>query len=151
MSKIKVYLDNCCFNRPYDNQNDVKIKLETEAKLVIQEMILSGKLVLCWSYILDFENINNPFKERQIEIDKWSYKAECYTEEKQEILNLMKEIVSKGIKPLDALHISCSIDMNCDYFITVDRGILKKYNKIKHISIKSPIDFIYILEDYNNE
>jgi len=33
---LKVYLDNCCFNRPFDNQNQVRIRIETEAKLFIQ-------------------------------------------------------------------------------------------------------------------
>ena len=42
---MKVYLDNCGFNRPYDNQDHLSIKLETEAKLRIQEMIKEKKLL----------------------------------------------------------------------------------------------------------
>ena len=53
---IKVYLDNCCFNRPYDNQSHLRIRLESEAKLKIQEEIRSGAYKLIWSYILDYEN-----------------------------------------------------------------------------------------------
>ena len=34
---MKIYLDLCCFNRPFDDQTKARIKLETEAKLVIQE------------------------------------------------------------------------------------------------------------------
>jgi predicted nucleic acid-binding protein len=34
---MRLYLDNCCFNRPFDNQEQLKIKLETEAKLFIQQ------------------------------------------------------------------------------------------------------------------
>jgi hypothetical protein len=30
---MRLYLDNCCFNRTFDNQEQLKIKLETEAKL----------------------------------------------------------------------------------------------------------------------
>ena len=54
----------------------------------------------------------------------------------------MKDIEILGIKPLDALHISCAVEANCDFFITVDKGILKKKNKIDYISIISPMDFI---------
>ncbi len=54
------YLDNCCFNRPYDDQNHQKILLETEAKLNIQQKITIGEIELVWSYILDFENNENP-------------------------------------------------------------------------------------------
>ena len=29
---MRVYLDNCCYNRPYDEQVQLRIRLETEAK-----------------------------------------------------------------------------------------------------------------------
>lgn len=38
-----LYLDNCCFNRPYDDQSHTQIFLETQAKLHIQESILTGQ------------------------------------------------------------------------------------------------------------
>jgi len=44
MNKIRVYPDNCCFNRPYDNQDKLSIKLETIAKIRIQEMIKTGDI-----------------------------------------------------------------------------------------------------------
>ena len=34
---MKIYLDNCCFNRPYDDQTQIRISLETQAKLYVQE------------------------------------------------------------------------------------------------------------------
>lgn len=34
---MKIYLDNCCYNRPYDDQSQLRISLETQAKLYIQE------------------------------------------------------------------------------------------------------------------
>jgi len=30
--RMKVYLDNCCFNRPFDDQSSPVVRLETEAK-----------------------------------------------------------------------------------------------------------------------
>ena len=42
MSKVKIYLDNCCYNRPYDDQNQLKIELETKAKLYIQDLIVNN-------------------------------------------------------------------------------------------------------------
>ncbi len=36
---LKIYLDNCVFNRPFDDQSQIKIKLETEAKLYILDFI----------------------------------------------------------------------------------------------------------------
>ena len=53
---MKIYLDNCCFNRPFDDQKQIKIQVDTEAKLFIQTKILENELELVWSYILDYEN-----------------------------------------------------------------------------------------------
>ena len=72
---MRIYLDNCCFNRPYDDQSNLRIRLEAEAKLKIQEEIRSGVYALVWSYILDYENSKNPFKERKEQIAKWKMYA----------------------------------------------------------------------------
>jgi hypothetical protein len=47
--KTKIYLDNCCFNRPYDDQIQPKVILETLAKLYIQERVLKQEIDLVWS------------------------------------------------------------------------------------------------------
>ena len=39
MREIRIYLDNCVFNRPFDEQTSIRIKLETEAELYIQNKI----------------------------------------------------------------------------------------------------------------
>ncbi len=41
---MRVYLDNCCYNRPYDDQSQLRISLETQAKIQIQGMIRNGEL-----------------------------------------------------------------------------------------------------------
>jgi predicted nucleic acid-binding protein len=51
----------------------------------------------------------------------------------------------KKIKPLDALHLSCSINAKVDYFITVDDDILKY--KTNEILILDPIGFIKYWEN----
>ena len=29
---MRIYLDNCCYNRPYDDQSKIRIRLETKMK-----------------------------------------------------------------------------------------------------------------------
>ena len=48
---VRVYLDNCCFNRPFDDQRQVRIRLEAEAKLYIQEQIRGSTLELAGSLV----------------------------------------------------------------------------------------------------
>ena len=37
---MRVYLDNCSYNRPYDDQSQMRIHLETQAKLYIQDIMM---------------------------------------------------------------------------------------------------------------
>lgn len=139
---MKVYLDNCCYNRPYDDQNSLIIRIETEVKLEIQDRIRANKIDLVWSYILDYENHHNPHEERSSEIAAWSDIAKEYIVESEQLLQRMRMYEKLGVKSTDALHISCAIEAKCDYFITVDKGILNKTNLIQDIKICNPIAFI---------
>jgi hypothetical protein len=83
-----IYPDNCCFNCPFEDQKQIRIRIETEAKLYIQGEIINGRLNLAWSYILDYENEANPFPERKETIANWKRKATFDTGESSSILML---------------------------------------------------------------
>lgn len=139
---MKLYLDNCMFNRPFDDQSNIKILLEAEAKLKIQENIRLGLYKLVWSYVLDYENEKNPFRERREQISKWRNYAKIDIEADEALINLAQSLNQLGLKKFDSLHVSCAIKANADYFLTTDKGILKKADTIKDIQVKDPIDFI---------
>jgi len=143
---MRIYLDNCAFNRPYDDQNYIRIKLESEAKLYIQGKIKSGEIELVWSYILDFENEQNPFEERKEGIKKWKNKSSIDIIETPRIINKAKSIQQLSIKSKDALHLACAIEANADYFITTDDIILKKLKNFSEIAVVNPLRFIENLE-----
>ncbi|SDC83992.1 MULTISPECIES: type II toxin-antitoxin system VapC family toxin [unclassified Candidatus Frackibacter] len=141
---MRIYLDNCCFNRPFDDQTQIKIRLETEAKLFIQKEILNGKYDLAWSYILEYENQMNPFKERKEVISEWKSIAVVDLEETNDILKFAEVLEDKGIKTKDALYISCAIEARCYYFLTTDKKLLN--SEVEEIKIINPIEFINEME-----
>lgn len=142
---MRIYLDNCCFNRPFDDQTQKKIQLESEAKLFVQNEILEGRYELVWSYILDYENAVNPFEERKNTIALWRGIAVSDCNENNDIVSMAEDIVNQGIKAKDALHLACAIHAKCEYFITTDIGLLKKSSGL--IKIVSPIEFVRRMED----
>jgi len=142
--KYRIYLDNCCFNRPYDVQKHLLVQLETEAKLFVQQAVLHGMFELVWSYILDYENEANPYQNRKSSIAKWREKAILDINASETVVNCAKEIMLKGIKAKDALHIACAIEAKCHYFLTTDKKLL--HTKFDEIKTVNPIDFIKILE-----
>ena len=139
---MKVYLDNCCFNRPYDDQSHLRIRLEAEAKLSIQEEIRNGVFELAWSYILDYENGKNPFRERREQISRWKMYAVDDIVENEEVLHIAGTLLEKGIKKIDSLHIACALQAGAEYFLTTDDGLLKKNTFVEGIRITDPIGYI---------
>lgn len=143
---MKIYLDNCCYNRPFDDQSQIKIHLETQAKLYIQAKIKEGVYDLVWSYILDYENGKNPYEEKRLAIAPWRTIASfCVAEETEDILLFAESLASKGIKTYDALHISCAVAAHCEYYCTTDKKLLN--TPIPEIKIVSPIIFVNEMEE----
>lgn len=146
---MRIYLDNCCFNRPYDDKSSINIKLEAEAKLYIQELIKEGKIELIWSYMLEYENSLNPFLERKIVIYKWKAISSQIIIEDHEVIENISKLENMGVKAQDAAHISSAIKAKCDYFITTDYKLNRLSGVISDINVINPIDFIRLLEEQN--
>jgi len=146
---FKIYLDICCYNRPFDDQSQMKVRLETEAKLYIQAAVKNNKYLLIWSYMLDFENSNSPYDDRRNSVALWKNTAHEHCPSSDDVLLLGKEIMKYGIKEMDSLHIACAIANECDYFITTDKRLLNK--SVARIKIISPINFVLETEENLNE
>ena len=146
---MRIYLDHCSYNRPFDDQSNIKNQLETAAKLFIQDQIRQGTYDLVWSYMSDYENNNNPIVENRNSIQSWEAMAKYKCKSSEDILLRGAEIEQEGIRASDALHIACAIESQCEYFITTDLGLINK--KIKEIQIINPIDFVRMTEELNEE
>lgn len=141
----KIYLDNCCYNRPFDSQTQTSIHLETLAKLHIQEQIKNHVYKLVWSYILDYENGRNPYPDRRSSISPWKTIAyEIVSKENEDILSFAEQLVARGVKNYDALHIACAHYAKCDYFLTTDKKLLNK--SIEEIRVVNPLMFVNEVE-----
>ena len=144
---MRIYLDNCCYNRPYDDQTQIRIHLETEAKLHIQDMVKSGGLDLVTSYMLEYENGKNRFSHKKQAIFDFMNINESYyvgIERDDEAKKIAEDIMKSGVKSLDALHVACAVLAGSDYFITTDDRLLKY--QTKDIQIVTPGEFIRKLE-----
>ena len=100
-----------------------------------------------WSYILDFENDANPFKERRFAVKQWQKLAITDIDENEQILKNAINLTKLGLKSKDALHVACAMFAECDFFITTDSNILKKLKKYSKIRAISPIEFIYLFKE----
>ena len=129
---MRLYLDNCCYNRPYDSQSSFKVSLETRAKLNIQEEIRQGKYELVTSYMLDYENSQNPDSMKKDSIKEYQEQnSTAYVPiDRRELLQKkIQEIMGYNISYKDATHVACAIYSNCDYLLTTDLKFQKHYKR----------------------
>lgn len=144
---LRVYLDMCCYNRPYDDQSQLKVAMETQSKLYIQSMIKEKKMELVVSYMLRYECSKNPFEMRRNTIfDFMRENAFGYVgDDRKEIIEAKAvEIMKTGIKFKDACHVASAIYAKCEYFISTDTRLLKY--PTKEIKMVTPIEFVTEME-----
>ena len=138
---MRVYLDNCCYNRPFDEQAQLRVVLETLAKLNIQQQMRDGVLEYVWSSVLDFEISKSRFIDRSLQIMPWAKGAVINVQIDDSIRFRAKEFEANGLKAMDALHVACAEAAECDWFFTTDRGILKKARNLTSMRVANPVEF----------
>jgi predicted nucleic acid-binding protein len=143
---MRVYLDDCCFNRPFDDQTQVRVRIEAEAKLEIQQRIKDKNIELAWSYVLDYENDVNPFEERREAIARWKNEATVDVEETAAILCRAREIMGRGLRAKDALHVACAVAAECNFLLTTDDLVAKRMQGFSEIAVMDPTQFIIEVE-----
>lgn len=145
---MRIYLDMCCYNRPYDPQDQLKIAMETQSKIRIQQLIESGKYELIGSYTLDYEcaNVPVPMRRKTIKdfIDR-NISGYVGDERDSEVSTIAEQIMATNVKQQDAYHVASAIYAGCSYFITTDIRLLK-YQTDK-IHMVNPIEFITEMEE----
>jgi hypothetical protein len=137
--KERLYLDNCSFNRPYDDQSLLKNRLESEAKIYIQSEIVNGTYELAWSYIMDYEISFNPFSDRKNQIVKWKKIAKIDIDISEDVDRKANEITARNIRPRMLCISRARLKQNADILLRQTKKILNK--SIDHIVIINPIDF----------
>jgi predicted nucleic acid-binding protein len=111
-------------------------------------MVMDAKLVLVWSFMLDYENSANPYPDHREAIAEWKTVAKQHIPALNTILERGANIGNAtGIKSKDALHLACALEAGCEYFITTDRAFLSKAQAVRDIKTLNPVDFVMILED----
>jgi predicted nucleic acid-binding protein len=147
IDEIKIYFDTCCYNRPFDIQDNEIISRETKAKLYIQALVKYKALTLVTSFVLAEEvgKITTPYKRNNISDYINDYGTVFVAPNDIETLKtIASNIIQTGIKTYDAMHVACAIYAGCSYFITTDKRLLK-YNS-KEIQLLNPFEFLEFWE-----
>ena len=143
--KYRIYLDVCCYCRPFDDQRQERIRLEAEAVLLILNNCQKGIWDLIGSEVIDFEISKIPNQIKRFKVE--SLYAICKDKVKidEKIRLRAKELQSLGFKALDALHIACAEAGKADVLLTTDDDLTKLTSKrVLKVKVKNPC--VWLLE-----
>ncbi|MCC5659041.1 PIN domain-containing protein [Nostoc sp. XA010] len=110
-------MDTSVFNRPFDDQTQPRIGLETQALQVILLRLVETEVVeLVGSSVLEYENSRNPFPLRRQWVERQFQLANFY----QAVDDQIAELVQQGLGQIDAFHVACAEVAESNYFLSVD-------------------------------
>jgi predicted nucleic acid-binding protein len=145
---MKIYLDLCAIQRPLDSTVQIRIVLESEAVLGIIALCDIGQVEILSSEALLYEGEQSSLplrKEHTSAVLEKAKKVLIVTEKEK---SRAAEMLTYGIKPLDALHIALAESGNADYFCTCDDKLLRNLQKVKDLTVKviNPVDLVQEIE-----
>ena len=126
MEKLKLYLDSCCFNRPFDDLSQDKVRLECEAVLTIINKCESGVWDIFRSDVLEDELDRATNLVKKQKVFKLYSSMPLYIEITDEIVSRAKEFQKLNVKAFDSLHLA-SAEYGCaDVLLTTDKKFLNR-------------------------
>jgi len=117
---MKIYMDACCLNRPFDDQNQDRVRVETEAILNILEYCQNGEWILVGSGALDFELAQCPDSVKLAGIRMLYDVVQNRLATTEQVKARSRELQQQGLTFFDSLHVAFAEAYQLDVFLTTD-------------------------------
>ncbi len=142
---MKIYLDNCCLNRPFDDLDDDAVRMEAEAVIAIIDRCENGEWEFFSSDVLFDEIDNMPNFDRKQKVLMLYHSAKGHINLTTEIITRAKKLEHYNIKAYDALHLASAEAGNVELFLTTDRKLINAASR-SDITIKVKNPLIWLTE-----
>ena len=149
---MRIYLDVCCLNRPFDDQTQDRIHLESEAVILILKRVRSGNWEWISSEAVDFEVRQTPDAERRCRVESLIRYADRSVLIEAPVVKRASELKKMGFGAYDALHLACAEHCNAVVFLTTDDKLLRLARESSsRLKIKVHNPLIWLKEVIENE
>ncbi len=141
-NQYKIYLDVCCLNRPFDDQTQQRIRLETEAILLILNQCQTGSWKLVTSNALDFEIGQTPNRTRMKQVQDLLSIAKIKVQTSVLLEKRTTELAQLGFTFYDAAHIASAERIDSDGLLTTDDRLIRKAANLSdrlQVEIENPV------------
>ena len=121
-----IYLDVCCLNRPLDDLDQIRIRLEAEAVTEIIQNCENHIWTLVNSDIIEFEVERHSDAFKKELINAVLAQTQRYLKTTPSIQERARALMQLSFKFHDALHLAFAEAGQVDIFLTTDDRLLRK-------------------------
>ena len=142
---MRIYLDVCCLNRPLDDQGRDRIRLESEAVIMLLSRVQSGQDEMLSSEIIELENARNSDPRRRGWIDRILRLARSRVHVGRKERTRARQLTALGFGAYDSLHIACAESGKADALLTTDDRLLHRSASIRtdlSVSVANPVQWM---------
>jgi predicted nucleic acid-binding protein len=145
MKPMTIYFDVCCLGRPFDDQSQDRVRIETEAIEVILRRVDKAEWLWVGSDAIWLEINRIEDADRMARVVRMTASVSKITKLTSEYEERAKAIETLGFKPMDALHIASAEILRADVFLTTDDRIeklSKKHAGALKVRIANPLRWL---------
>lgn len=126
---MRIYLDVCAIQRPFDDAIQQQILDETEALHKVVMLIEKGVIELVGSFALDYENAINPDDTRREFTEMVLSLARERVMPSTAVEGHTRAFTQVGMDTWDATHLAAAVEAGADFFCTCDKKLLRRARK----------------------
>ncbi len=138
----KIYMDVCCWNRPFDDQMQARVHLEAEAVLAVVSEIERGECQLLHSEVVDLEIANTSALDLRQRLQVLIPRQHRYIRCEPEMSARALVLEQRGFAGIDALHLACAESAGADVFLTTDDKLLRlatRHKDFLRVRVANPL------------
>lgn len=125
-----IYLDNCALQRPLDNRDQFRVRIEADAITTVLAAIEAGEVAFATSAVLRAELSRVRDRSRRVFAERVLALASHEAPTSEKMRSRFQVYLDAGIKPFDALHLASAVALRADYFCTTDDRLLQKAREV---------------------
>ena len=126
---MRICLDVCAIQRPFDDATQRAILDETDALFGVIALVEKGVVELVGSFALEIENAANPDPIKRDYTSMVLLLATQRVEPSAVVQHLTDSYRALGIETWDATHLAAAVEARVDFFCACDHKLLRRARK----------------------
>lgn len=143
---MRIYLDNCSLQRPFDDRSQQRIRVEAEASLALVELVERGELEILSSDALLYEIGKTPDPVRREFALAVLEHANVRVGATPEVTTRAETFVAAGVRTVDALHLASAVEGGARFFATSDDRLLKQARRLDLGAVEA-VSLLHLIEE----